>query len=215
MFYYVYKITNTVNGKYYIGAHQSECLDDGYLGSGKWLKNAQRKYGLDLFTKEIIKFCDNELEMYALEAELVTEDLVMDDQCYNLIVGGHGGWNAHNTDPANSQFRKAGAAIRNSLPVKDETRRKISERCSSRWQSGKMDHLRPMMAKAFKGKTHTEETKRRIGEANRKNSGEANSQFGSCWIYHEEQKLNMKVRQSDLENFLNADWRRGRKMKFD
>lgn len=215
MLYYVYKITNTVNGKYYIGAHQSECIDDGYLGSGKWLKNAQRKYGADLFTKEIIKLCETEREMYALEAELVTEDLVRDDQCYNLTTGGRGGWNFHNTDPANRHHRRAGAAVRNALPATDETRRKISVSCASRWQSGEMDHLRPMMATAFKGKTHTEETKRRIGEANSKNTGSANSQFGSCWVYHEGQKRNMKVNHSDLQDALDDGWVRGRRMKFD
>ena len=53
MHFTIYKTTNKANGKYYIGQHQTEDLEDGYLGSGKHLKAAIKKYGKS-FVKEIL-----------------------------------------------------------------------------------------------------------------------------------------------------------------
>ena len=47
--YMIYKITNTINGKIYIGKHKCDDLDDGYFGSGKRLWIAINKYGLENF----------------------------------------------------------------------------------------------------------------------------------------------------------------------
>lgn len=91
MFYTIYKITNLVNGKVYVGKHQTRVLDDGYMGSGKLIRRAVAKYGIDSFKKEILHIFDNELEMNAKEAELVTEEFCKESN-YNLCPGGHGGF---------------------------------------------------------------------------------------------------------------------------
>ena len=101
MFYTIYKITNLLDGKIYIGSHKTKKLDDAYMGSGKYLVHAQKKYGMENFKKEILFVFDNSEEMYAKEAEIVNEEFLVTENTYNLKVGGFGGWDYANSDPNN------------------------------------------------------------------------------------------------------------------
>ena len=91
MFYTIYKVTNKVNGKFYIGKHQTSNLDDGYMGSGILITKAIKKYGTEFFEKEILFIFDNEEEMNSKEIEIVDIDLIEDINCYNVGLGGQGG----------------------------------------------------------------------------------------------------------------------------
>ena len=88
MYYYLYKITNLINGKIYIGVHRTYHLNDGYMGSGKNIQNAIKKYGIENFEKEILKWFESEEEMYDEEAEIVNEDFIKRNDTYNIIEGG-------------------------------------------------------------------------------------------------------------------------------
>jgi len=44
MYYLIYETTNLINGKLYRGAHQTEKVNDGYLGSGKILRHPINKH---------------------------------------------------------------------------------------------------------------------------------------------------------------------------
>ena len=58
-FHFIYKITNTKNGKYYIGMHSTDNLNDGYLGSGIRLRRSIRRNGIENFKIEYLEFFDN------------------------------------------------------------------------------------------------------------------------------------------------------------
>ena len=90
MYHYFYKITNRINGHYYYGVHSTSDIDDGYMGSGKRLKHAKNLYGIENFDKEIIKFFDSDEDAYEYESQIVTQDLVKYDNCYNCMLGGYG-----------------------------------------------------------------------------------------------------------------------------
>ena len=92
MHFTVYETKNLLNGKVYIGVHETADPHDGYLGSGKILKAALRKHGRDSFQKRVLHDCATREEMFAREAELVTEGFVAQDNNYNLLPGGSGGW---------------------------------------------------------------------------------------------------------------------------
>ena len=65
--------------------------------------------------------------------------------------------------------------------------------------------------KSFSNKSHTEEVKQIIGKKNSINQkGTKNSQFGTCWICNTLGKI-MKIKESDLNFYLDNGWIRGRK----
>lgn len=86
-FYTVYSITNTVNGKVYIGKHKTEDIHDSYLGSGTAIRLAVKKYGRDKFIKEILFCFDNPKAMDDKERELITLEVLESDQYYNIRPG--------------------------------------------------------------------------------------------------------------------------------
>ena len=103
---YIYRITNNINGKHYQGVHSTDDLDDGYMGSGKAMKAAIKRYGVENFTKEILEFFATRKEALAREAELVTMEEVNDPMCYNLKEGGEGGKVRIRTAEERKEIRK-------------------------------------------------------------------------------------------------------------
>jgi hypothetical protein len=92
MHYYLYEIKNNINGKVYVGVHKTTNLNDGYMGSGVRIRRAINKYGIENFTKTIIKTFTNTIDMYLEESLMVNEDFVKSSETYNVRVGGQGGF---------------------------------------------------------------------------------------------------------------------------
>ena len=91
MYFTIYKISNKVNDKIYIGKHKTSNLKDTYLGSGKLIQKAIKKYGKENFEKEILFIFDNEFDMNNKEKELITEEFCLQENVYNISPGGQGG----------------------------------------------------------------------------------------------------------------------------
>lgn len=195
MYYTIYKTTNLINGKIYIGAHKTKDLNDSYMGSGKYLARAIEKHGIENFKKEILFVFDNPEEMYAKEAELVNADFLAEENTYNLRVGGLGG------------FDYAIKAWKTRFKEDPSFREKI--RNNRRLSREKQNEIYPNGT--FHGKRHSEETKRKISEKASQRVGEGNSQFGTRWIHSLELQISKKIKKEDP---LPEGWVEGRKMKF-
>ena len=106
--YLIYKITNTKTNKFYIGAHETFDVNDGYMGSGVYLRRAQKKYGMESFIKEILIECSSAEEMWSKERELVE----LHEMSYNLMQGGHGGWEYARSKITPETYDKVRATMR-------------------------------------------------------------------------------------------------------
>lgn len=88
-YHYIYKITrNDGSGKYYIGLHSTNNLEDGYFGSGQVLWKSIKKYGKQMHTMEILEFLPDRKTLKDREREIVNEDLLKDPLCMNICLGG-------------------------------------------------------------------------------------------------------------------------------
>lgn len=90
-YHYLYRITNTINFKIYIGVHSTNDLNDGYMGSGTILKKAKEKWGIKNFKMDILKFFDSTEEMLAAERDIVNPEFRDRKDTYNIAVGGGSG----------------------------------------------------------------------------------------------------------------------------
>lgn len=162
MHYTIYQITNNINGKVYIGKHETKNLDDGYMGSGKLIVNAISKYGITNFTKVILFDFDSEDKMNAKEAELVTEEFCLREDTYNLCPGGKGGWGYNNSRKSQDERKMLGQI--GGFANRSNHLDKILDGCSkggiatkSKILSGEID-TSIYISNGFSGKSHTKES---------------------------------------------------------
>ena len=90
MYYYLYEIKNNINNKIYIGVHKTKNIDDNYMGSGKLIIYAIKKYGISNFTKTILETFTSQEQMFLKEKEIVNEEFLK-GHVYNMAIGGSGG----------------------------------------------------------------------------------------------------------------------------
>lgn len=142
----IYKITNLVNNKIYIG--QSNGKNKFYMGSGIILHNAIKKYGMENFKKDIIVEGEfnqtllDQLEIHYIRLYNSTNKSIG----YNIDEGG---WGGHNKT------------------FSEETRKKISEGNKRAYKNGFTKEHIEKISKAHKGIPRTEETKKKLSLAHK------------------------------------------------
>lgn len=213
MYYTIYKITNKINGKFYIGKHKTNNPNDSYMGSGKLIKAAIRKYGIKNFEKEILETFNTEEEMNEAEKRYV----VLGEGSYNLCPGGQGGWGYVNTNNLGGTLglkHTEEYKITRSIKMKSihenrdlDTKQNISKNISNKLKEINHD------PKQFLGKKHTQETIEKMTLLKEDHGlGETNSQYGTTWIYHD-LFGSKKCKASDLNEYIYQGWFKTRKIK--
>lgn len=195
MYFTVYKITNKINGKEYIGAHKTSDLDDGYMGSGKHLVNSQKKYGLENFSKEIIFRAVSSEAMYFIERMLVDEEYVARDDTYNLKLGGSGGFDYINSSGIGKEAAIKGGKI---------GRVKIKELSKDvNWVQHRSENISNGLKKAYENGTKV--VTQNIFLNSLRNSNKR-------WVKNSELNLRKRIEKEDVENFLknNNGWTKGK-----
>lgn len=89
-YHIIYKTTNLINGKIYVGLHSTDKLEDGYLGSGWVFKNALKKYSRKNFKRDILLVLSSRDEARNIESLLVDQSFISRPDTYNLEDGGMG-----------------------------------------------------------------------------------------------------------------------------
>jgi hypothetical protein len=83
-----YITTNLINGKQYVGSHSTNDINDNYIGSGKLIKKAIKKYGKSNFKRKILKECSNIIEARSLEKVYIGKNKTQFPDGYNLHPSG-------------------------------------------------------------------------------------------------------------------------------
>ncbi len=217
--YVIYQVTNLLNGKIYIGKHETFDIDDDYMGSGKLVKRAIEKYGIENFKKEILFDFETEEEMNLKEKEIVNEEFLSRDDVYNLMTGGVGDGfsfvNTHHLNNSKGQNRILWERFRNDKEFRQQHRRKkslIAKKFFEEHPDQKeilIKRISRFWNGSFRGKHHSDESKRKIGEANSFNQrGSKNSNYGKHWWKDPNDKSkSMSIKEGDP---VPEGWVRGR-----
>ena len=195
MFYYVYKITNTVNGKIYIGAHKTHNINDGYFGSGLNINRAIKKYGKEKFIKEILEFFDTEQDMFIREKELVNSDFIKQSSTYNIVEGGKGSFSYINSLPNQGHSIGQNSVAAKIAGLKHAKQMKLSQDYKNNWASKVSNSLKKTWA---------------LGNFVRRSSNKE-----KIWVTNFLVKKTTMINYCEYPSYYDQGWCIGRKINFN
>ncbi len=160
---YVYKVTNKINGNFYIGKRQKSYVDEKYWGSGKIQKRELKKYGTENFEREVLCWAKTIDELELLEEKYINESFD-NAQCLNIKRTSEGGDTTSNTKKITDGINEKHIPVEEDVP--------------EGWWLGsknkgvpKSEETRLKMKKSW--------TAERREEWSRRTSGSGNSQWGN------------------------------------
>ena len=168
-----YQTHHLPTGRYYIGVHSTEKIDDGYLGSGRAFTRAVAKHGRHEFKRHDVRYFQTREEAEEWERETVTEAVANDPRSFNSLIGGQRGgrMNERLREEVSDNLRKRVPEIRESISKK-LTGRKLSEETKARISAAKKgkspsaEHKAKLSA-AGKKRRHSAETKAKMAASQR------------------------------------------------
>lgn len=166
MQYYIYKITNKINGKIYIGQHKVPLIKENfrrYMGKGIAIQEAIKKYGKENFDKEILEYIDDDEkhELVSIREKFwIKEFNCMSPNGYNISPGGEGRCTRESAIKGIETKRKNGTLYKS-----EATRQKMSNAAKGKVKSeihkqhlSEHHHLRTLHKVQFEHDGHVEET---------------------------------------------------------
>lgn len=195
---YVYKMTNKLNNKIYVGKRKSAIFDEQYWGGGKIIAAAVRKYGKENFDREILEWCESKQQLEERERFWITELHARDLNIgYNLAEGGEGGITYSGENPRkgkrmSDEARHNMSVSHKGLSPSEETRYKMSISHTEYWKSHpeQIAYYKEYFKEnsSRKGKHHSAET---IEIIRQKNLGKEPWNKGKTDCYSEETRYAM------------------------
>ncbi|MDN6184195.1 MAG: hypothetical protein L0J09_06425 [Lactococcus lactis] len=161
MYGYIYRTTNLINNKIYIGQKKSNIFVPTYYGSGTIIKRAISKYGIENFEVKIIEQCFSKEQLCEREIFWIAKEksLYSFGKGYNITPGGEFG-DTFSHHPDKEEIRKRMSITNAGRKHSDDWKRKASERTR-----GKNN---PMYGKpgTRKGLSMSSEQKEKIRQSN-------------------------------------------------
>lgn len=195
--YIIYKIINKINNKFYIGVHKTKDINDDYFGSGHYIKAAIQKYGKENFNKEILHVFTNKVDAYKKEKELVTEDLVKSNMCYNIKEGGSGGFD--HVRAANLHRSTRGLKIIHNI-VTNKIKKVKPEDLDSYLQDGWALGFSPI---ALQRMSNSGKVKIQSPEHRKKNS---EAKKNSILMLDTQNNIKKFIKKDNIKEYLNNGW---------
>lgn len=180
MFHIIYKTTNKVNQKIYIGYHfqtSDPYSFDGYLGSGTALIKAIKKYGVESFMRETIFVFEDESSALSKEKDIVNEVFIKRTDVYNLTVGG-GLPPSHKGIPKSEDHKKKIGNSQLGKVISDSQRKNIGAALTGKSRGPRTAKTCDAISKSLTGIKHTETRKLNMKNNQPDRSGNKNSMFG-------------------------------------